>query len=193
MQKEFNVGDRVAIGENGKKGKIVNKYKPLGTYILYTVHLFHGGTFVSAAKHELVKGMDESDFLPSNIISTTSTTLLQPTISIPSATSTAHRNESPEVPTEIPPSPTCTLFSEEIPTEIFDLFEEIVQNEASNEIQNADPSKSSRFQAVYDADVDKFNQDHENDNTKRKTLGHIKLLTQYLVQNGENRQIGFNP
>jgi hypothetical protein len=33
------------------------------------------------------------------------------------------------------------------------------------------------------------NQDHKNDNTKRKTLGHIKLLTQYLVQNGENRQI----
>jgi hypothetical protein len=59
----------------------------------------------------------------------------------------------------------------------------------TNEIQNADPSKSSRFQAVYDADVDKFNQDYENDNTKRKTLGHIKLLTQYLVQNGENRQI----
>jgi hypothetical protein len=44
--------------------------------------------------------MDESDFLPSNIISTTSTTLLQPTISIPSATSTAHRNESPEITTE---------------------------------------------------------------------------------------------
>jgi hypothetical protein len=58
----------------------------------------------------------------------------------------------------------CTLFSEEIPTEIFDLFEEIVQNEASNEIQNADPSKSSRFQGVSDADDDKFNQDHENDN-----------------------------
>ena len=63
--------------------------------------------------------------------------------------------------------------------------EKIVQSEASNEIQNADPSKSSRFQAVSDADVDKFNQDHENDNTKRKTLGHIKLLTQYLVQNGK--------
>ena len=72
---------------------------------------------------------------------------LQPTISIPSATSTAHRNESPGVPTEIhvPPPPTCTLISEEIPTEIFYLFEEIVQSEASNEIQNADPSKSSRF------------------------------------------------
>ena len=55
MQKEFNVGDRVAVGENGKKGKIVNKYKPLGTYTLYTVHLFHDGTFVSAAKHELVR------------------------------------------------------------------------------------------------------------------------------------------
>ena len=100
MQKEFNVGDRVAVDENGKKGKIVNKYKPLGTYTLYTVHLFHDRTFVSTAKHELVKRMDESDFLHSNIISTTSTTLLQPTISIPSATSTAHRNESPEVPTK---------------------------------------------------------------------------------------------
>jgi hypothetical protein len=49
--------------------------------------------------------------------------------------------ESPEVPTKIPLPPTCTLFSEEIPTEIFDLFEKIVQSEASNEIQNADPSK----------------------------------------------------
>ena len=35
MQKEFNVGDRVAVGENGKNGKFVNKYKPLGTYTLY--------------------------------------------------------------------------------------------------------------------------------------------------------------
>ena len=50
---------------------------------------------MTASKHELVKGMDESDFLPSNIISTTLTTLLQSTISIPSATSTAHRNETP--------------------------------------------------------------------------------------------------
>ena len=40
------------------------------------------------------------DFVHSNIISTASTTLLQPTISIPSTTSTAHRNESPKVPTE---------------------------------------------------------------------------------------------
>jgi uncharacterized protein YlaN (UPF0358 family) len=39
------------------------------------------------------------------------------------------------------PPPTCTLFSEEISTEIFGLFEKIVQSEASNEIQNADPSK----------------------------------------------------
>ena len=54
---------------------------------------------MSTAKHELVMRMDESDFLHSNIISTTSTTLLQPTISIPSTTSTAHRNESPKVPT----------------------------------------------------------------------------------------------
>jgi hypothetical protein len=30
MQKEFNVGDRVAVGENGNKWKIVNKYKPIG-------------------------------------------------------------------------------------------------------------------------------------------------------------------
>jgi hypothetical protein len=43
---------------------------------------------------------ESKHFLPSNIISTTSTTLLQPTISIPSTTSTAHRNESPEVTTE---------------------------------------------------------------------------------------------
>ena len=47
MQKEFSVGDRVAVGENEKKRKIVNKYKSLGTYTLYTVHLFHDGTFVS--------------------------------------------------------------------------------------------------------------------------------------------------
>lgn len=62
LEKEFNIGDSVSVGTDKQKGRIVNKFKPFGTYNMYTVHLFNDGTMVTAAKHELVKGMEDDEF-----------------------------------------------------------------------------------------------------------------------------------
>ena len=62
MEKEFKIGDSVSVGTDKQKGRIVNKYKPFWTFNMYTVHLFNDGTMVTAAKHELVKGMEDDEF-----------------------------------------------------------------------------------------------------------------------------------
>lgn len=51
----FRIGDTVQVGYGGPRGKITNIVHPLGTFPLYTVHLFTGG-FLNVARHELVKG-----------------------------------------------------------------------------------------------------------------------------------------
>ena len=78
MEKEFRIGDIVTVGVRNQKGRVVDKYKPCGTYSIYKIHLFIDGTYITAAKHELVKGMNGSEF--KNIIPVTvasSTTLPQ--------------------------------------------------------------------------------------------------------------------
>ena len=55
MENEFKIGDYVSVGTDKQKGRIVNEFKPFGTFNMYTVHLFNNGTMVTAAKHELVK------------------------------------------------------------------------------------------------------------------------------------------
>jgi hypothetical protein len=62
MEKEFKIGDSVSVGTDKQKGRIVDKYKSFGTFTMYTVHLFNDGTMVTAAKHELVKGMEDDEF-----------------------------------------------------------------------------------------------------------------------------------
>ena len=60
MEKTLKVGDLVGVGPFGKKGKISNIWKPFGTYS--TVHMLKDGSFLNAARHELVKGMPDDDF-----------------------------------------------------------------------------------------------------------------------------------
>ena len=52
MEKDFKIGDSVSVGTDKQKGRIVNKFKPFGTFNMYTIHLFNDGTMVTAAKHE---------------------------------------------------------------------------------------------------------------------------------------------
>ena len=40
MEKDFKIGDSVSVGTDKQKGRIVNKFKPFGTFNMYTVHLF---------------------------------------------------------------------------------------------------------------------------------------------------------
>ena len=58
----FNIGDIVQIGSQGERGKIIDIYKPLGTYPMYKVHVMSNGVIKTAARHELIKGMPDEDF-----------------------------------------------------------------------------------------------------------------------------------
>jgi len=48
---------------------------------------------------------------------------------------------------------------------------------------------SDRFRPVEFSDIDKFLEENENENTKKKTLSDIRLFKSYLVNTGENTEI----
>ena len=54
---EFQLNDFVQVGDSGRKGKIVNIVRPFGRYNIYKIQLLDD--VVSAALHELVKGMPD--------------------------------------------------------------------------------------------------------------------------------------
>jgi hypothetical protein len=49
-----------------------------------------------------------------------------------------------------------------------------------NEIFNKTQQKSEMFKTIPNDDIDNFIFQNENENTRRKTLSHIKLLRQFL-------------
>lgn len=59
---DFKVGDVVCLGSDGEKGKIIDIYRPVGTYPMYKVHVMTSGNVKTAARHELVKGLPDEDF-----------------------------------------------------------------------------------------------------------------------------------
>ena len=71
-----------------KKGKIVDIYKPLGTYKMYKVQSYTTGDICTASKSQLVKGLPDEMFniifeesfqdeIDDNIIDTVSSTVAQ--------------------------------------------------------------------------------------------------------------------
>jgi hypothetical protein len=58
-----------------------------------------------------------------------------------------------------------------------------------NEIFNKTQQKSEMFKTILNDDIDNFIFQNENENTRRKTLSHIKLLRQFLSEEGESREI----
>ena len=54
MANNYKLGDVFQVGALGEQGKIIDIYKPLGTYSMYKVHLYHTGKIAHAAKHELI-------------------------------------------------------------------------------------------------------------------------------------------
>ena len=59
---QFKIGDTVQLGSSGEKGKIIDIFKPNGTYNMYKVHLMTTGAVRTAARHELIKGLADEDF-----------------------------------------------------------------------------------------------------------------------------------
>jgi len=60
-------------------------------------------------------------------------------------------------------------------------------NEVAQTINVVDPN--SIFKSYTDDDIDKFIFENENENTRKKTLGHIKLLSKFPAEQGEPREI----
>jgi len=62
-RKKFHVGEYVQVGPCGERGCIKDIFKPLGTYDMFIVKLERGPE-VTAALHELVKGLPLDEILP---------------------------------------------------------------------------------------------------------------------------------
>jgi len=203
MENIFEIGDSVSVGNDSKHGRIVNKYKPFGTFTMYTVHLFHDGTFVTAAKHELVKGMDDNEFNhlpPRNLVpSSTSTQLIS--LPITNTTSTSVPSVSltvtPPPPTQNDTEKVLELNSEPIPDDVAYILSQLIQDDPDMEVNEpvslvntsvpvVNP-QNSMFKPFSNTDIDQFIHEHENESTQRKTQGHVKLLTQFLNEQGYTR------
>lgn len=165
---------------------------------MYTVHLFNDGTMVTAAKHELVKGMEDDEF--NKMLPTTSNIDLSSPIS---NNSNINLSTTTAVPQPLVPA---TITSPPPPPQQCNTSESITDNQLSNstfeddldantiealfnEIFNNTPQKSERFKTIPNDDIDNFIFQNENENTRRKTLSHIKLLRQFLSEEGEFREI----
>lgn len=182
MEKEFKIGDSVSVRTDKQKGRIVNKLKPFGTFTMYTVHLLNDGTMVTAAKHALVKGMEDDEF--NQMLPTTSNIDLSSLISNNSNInlSTTTAMPQPLVPatiTDPPPPPQQCNTSESITDNQFSnsTFEDDLDANTIealfNEIFNKTQQKSEMFKTIPNDDIDNFIFQNENENTRRKTLSHI--------------------
>lgn len=230
----FTVGETVTVGANGKRGKIVEVYKPIGTYIMFKVHLFGSGEVVTASKHELVKGMPDEDFdflfdneafpgisnsfnspaktahtprsssatqstpIPRVSSVTTSTprdasALMPDSASTPTATNKdsypleTNKNPITNKATDIPPESFTTTTNCINPTRSTPQVSSSVPLDTSKSVGTV--NKPSRFVDMDEGKLLQFVSDQENKNTLKKTLSHIKLLREFLVENKDHREI----
>lgn len=65
---------------------------------------------------------------------------------------------------------------------------QIANDEPNNEVAQT-INAISRFKSYTDDDIDKFIFENENENTRKKTLGHITLLSKFLAEQDEQREI----
>ncbi|XP_021352214.1 zinc finger MYM-type protein 2-like [Mizuhopecten yessoensis] len=130
---------------------------------MYKIQLFQDGKIETAAKHELVKGMPDEEFgflfdEPMHMDATESEFSTNENVCVP---------QPPLIPQPpiIPQTPTAV---------------------------RAPPKTASctmtRFVSVDDDEVDKFVHNNENNNTRKKTLCHMKLSKTFLSENGEMRE-----
>ena len=198
MENEFKIGDYVSVGTDKQKGRIVNEFKPFGTFNMYTVHLFNNGTMVTAAKHELVKGMEDDEFnkmLPttsnidlSSLISNNSNINLSTTTAVPQPLVPATITDPPPPPQQCNTSESITDNQLSNSTFEDDLDANTIEA-LFNEIFNKTQQKSEMFKTILNDDIDNFIFQNENENTRRKTLSHIKLLRQFLSESREIKNI----
>ena len=175
---DFKVSDTVFLSDN-IKGKIVNITRPLGTYQIYHVQSLNDGSIHRMAKHQLIK-LDNEPKSPPPVTNSVSS--------------------PPELDLSNPPELDIDLL-QALFTGDFEcrennaIIEQITKQAPATESLSTDPQPqkqapaSTRFVQVDENDVQQFINENENQNTMRKTLGHIKLFQSFLTHNGELREI----
>ena len=197
----FKEGDVVNIGS--ERGKIIRVDKPLGTYEIYVVQTYNG-EFHRVAKHQIVKALPDDDFISLGQQNSHSNTSNSTQMNLPVATSTvpppvvAASSSRPQ--NEFMLTECCNESDEELLDICRNIDEEsmqhadrqlpmVTQNTVQSESMPSVPLPTSRFQNVTMDQVDDFINIHENANTKRKTVSHVNLLTEFLQSKGQTREI----
>ena len=172
----FQLSDIVYLSDN-TKGKIINITRSLVTYQIYHVQSLNDGSICKMTKHELVR-LDNGSKSPSSGISPV--------------------NQAPELDIDL----LHALFTEDFESkntgnkqtlalpQVTELLSTTPQPPKQAPCQ---PLKqaivSTRFIPVDETDVQQFIYENENQNTMRKTLGHVKLFQSFLLHNDEHRDI----
>ncbi|KAJ8315132.1 hypothetical protein KUTeg_007282 [Tegillarca granosa] len=169
---KFKIGETVTVGRNGQKGKIVNTVRPFGEsgHKMYKSQLYSSGEIISAATHELIKGLPDEDFLFQCLFD-----------NYGKNTQTETCNNSQQLPSNTVNPPPQAFDKNELYAEV-DLDSFLLILNESKEIH-----KETRF--IDDIDVDEFIKQNENQNTLRKTLGHLRVLKSFLLKQNELREI----
>jgi hypothetical protein len=185
---DFKIGDVVQIGTRGHKGKIVNIIQPTGTYSMYTIHNYFDGTITNCAKLELVKGMD--DFLFEEMFND-----FQEYDNIPLACNSLPNKSDSTTACSITTASDSPLNTNSMSTTIESLVNDPnlsssgidLPHDIANFIDNipvaSDNTKLNytMFLDLTDDDLNDFVLDNENINTRKKSEGHIRLFTQFLM------------
>jgi len=81
------------------------------------------------------------------------------------------------------------ILSQLLCTDDFELEETNLEIPDFSIIETEKKVNSDIFRPVEFSDIDKFLEENENENTKKKTLSDIRLFKSYLVNTGENTEI----
>ena len=191
---QFKLNDVVQIGSAGRRGKIVDIVRPLGTYEMYKVMLFDDGSVHSAARHELVKG------LPDDLISFDNIDLLFDDFYDQETSKNQTSSEMSVNPHHSSDKNTVYQSNATANVPISQCSDNVATSSNVIPVINAPPATSStatmyspktiknRFPEMSNSTAD-YVRIHENNATARKTAGHQKLIENFLKCKRESRQI----
>ena len=177
MEQKFKIGDFVCVGSDRNKGNTVNTHKTFETYTMYNVHMLDDGTFNTCARHQLIKGMSDSEFpdlFHDSSVRYSAVPLKQVFDFVPNTTTTA---VSP------PPLSLSPLSENDSDQEILAALSEL---ENSTSVTMLTENRRSRNMS--DTDMDNIISENENFSTRKKSLCHSKLMRQFFLQIPESRE-----
>ena len=185
----ISVGTRFM--KNGKLFRIAEIRRPLGTYRIFLSENQSGEKAVMSPQDigEWWDDLDEGELWNMTLPESSSETAVR-MVTRPRST-TGNVNNTVSAPSE--------SADELSDNEAIDI---VISKPRVSSIDNPIPSTSydtipgpstkstpARFVKITSSDVDQAIKSTENKSTMRKTAGHIKLLRQFMIENGDNREI----